>query len=177
MDDIEYLGASGSVLSYNLYQYCENNPIYNVDEFGNLSVKVNSDFAIFIGFISIIVLLKDFISSVKDVFKLVDKDKLATILLTILFLLPITATIQLLAYYVEHFITVIITLIISINLAMLTATLASGGAFTIFKKTFDYAAKSYLPDITTSVKMIINGLKGRSYKIKFGFLSAKYSVI
>lgn len=27
MDDIDYLGASGSVLSYNLFSYCENNPV------------------------------------------------------------------------------------------------------------------------------------------------------
>lgn len=35
MDSIEYLGASGSLLSYNLYSYCENNPVNNVDSNGN----------------------------------------------------------------------------------------------------------------------------------------------
>lgn len=35
MDDVDYLGASGSVLSYNLYSYCENNPINNSDSNGN----------------------------------------------------------------------------------------------------------------------------------------------
>ncbi len=37
-DDTNYLGASGTVLSYNLYAYCENNPIYFIDETGNASV-------------------------------------------------------------------------------------------------------------------------------------------
>lgn len=35
MDEIEYLGASGSVLSYNLYSYCENNPIIRIDSEGD----------------------------------------------------------------------------------------------------------------------------------------------
>ena len=35
-DDVDYLGASGSVLSYNLYNYCENNPIIRVDSNGSI---------------------------------------------------------------------------------------------------------------------------------------------
>ena len=35
MDEVEFLGASGSLLSYNLYSYCEGNPINNVDSSGN----------------------------------------------------------------------------------------------------------------------------------------------
>ncbi len=38
MDDIDYLGASGSVLSYNLYSYCENNPVNYIDTSDNLSI-------------------------------------------------------------------------------------------------------------------------------------------
>ena len=41
MDDVDYLGASGSVLSYNLYSYCENNPVNNVDYNGNAITPAN----------------------------------------------------------------------------------------------------------------------------------------
>ncbi len=40
MDDISYLGARGSVLSYNLYSYCENNPITRKDAEGNFPVHI-----------------------------------------------------------------------------------------------------------------------------------------
>ena len=36
MDDIEYLGADGSHLSYNLFAYCFNDPVNNYDPNGNL---------------------------------------------------------------------------------------------------------------------------------------------
>ena len=35
MDEIDYLGASGSILSYNLYSYCENNPVNYTDYEGH----------------------------------------------------------------------------------------------------------------------------------------------
>ena len=40
MDDISYLGVSNTVHSYNLFTYCENNPIMYVDESGNSFVSV-----------------------------------------------------------------------------------------------------------------------------------------
>lgn len=40
MDDISYLGASNTVHSYNLFTYCENNPIMYVDDSGNSFVSV-----------------------------------------------------------------------------------------------------------------------------------------
>lgn len=40
MDDIDYLGDSESVLSYNLYSYCENNPIVHIDSEGNAAANI-----------------------------------------------------------------------------------------------------------------------------------------
>ena len=40
MDDISYLGASGTALSYNLFSYCENNPVNNVDYDGTWLERV-----------------------------------------------------------------------------------------------------------------------------------------
>ena len=40
MDSIEYLGANGSLLSYNLYSYCENNPVNMVDYNGTDAIYV-----------------------------------------------------------------------------------------------------------------------------------------
>ncbi len=37
-DEIEYLGASATTVSYNLYAYCLNDPINNSDSSGNLSI-------------------------------------------------------------------------------------------------------------------------------------------
>ena len=39
-DDVAYLGATGSVLSYNLYTYCENNAVNNYDSNGYFSIRV-----------------------------------------------------------------------------------------------------------------------------------------
>ena len=39
MDEVEYLGVSGSLLGYNLYSYCENNPVGNSDSSGNSFVN------------------------------------------------------------------------------------------------------------------------------------------
>lgn len=40
MDGVEYLGASGTALSMNLFSYCENNPVNNVDFEGNFGSPI-----------------------------------------------------------------------------------------------------------------------------------------
>ena len=54
-DDTNYLGASGTVLGFNLFAYCENNPITGYDPFGYLDgsavakwLNASSIFAMFI---------------------------------------------------------------------------------------------------------------------------------
>lgn len=49
-DDIEYLGADGTLLSNNLFAYCSNNPVNKIDKTGNIGLAIG----IFIGVSSII---------------------------------------------------------------------------------------------------------------------------
>ena len=44
-DDPAYLGANGDLVSYNLYAYCSNNPVNNIDFTGNSALAIG----IFIG--------------------------------------------------------------------------------------------------------------------------------
>ena len=38
-DSTDYLGATGTTLSYNLFAYCENNPVMNIDANGKFALK------------------------------------------------------------------------------------------------------------------------------------------
>ena len=39
-DDVAFLGASGTALGYNLFAYCENNPIVNLDYTGYVKINI-----------------------------------------------------------------------------------------------------------------------------------------
>ena len=54
MDDIDYLGDSESVLSYNLYSYCENNPVNNIDLDGHKKVKLSSKETLIWGIVGLV---------------------------------------------------------------------------------------------------------------------------
>ena len=41
-DSIEYLGADGSLIGYNLYAYCDNNPVMNVDLTGHFVISLTT---------------------------------------------------------------------------------------------------------------------------------------
>lgn len=41
-DDITYLGSNGCVLGYNLFTYCQDNPIMQIDEYGFASINLSS---------------------------------------------------------------------------------------------------------------------------------------
>ena len=39
MDQVEYLGASGTIHSLNLFTYCEGNPVNYIDKNGNYGLS------------------------------------------------------------------------------------------------------------------------------------------
>ena len=41
-DDTDYLGADGSFASYNLFAYCSNNPVMNVDPSGHFYISLKN---------------------------------------------------------------------------------------------------------------------------------------
>ena len=45
-DDVDYLGASGKPLSYNLFAYCENNPVNNSDPTGKFTLILGTGIVI-----------------------------------------------------------------------------------------------------------------------------------
>jgi RHS repeat-associated protein len=57
-DGIEYLGANEDILSYNLYAYCSNNPVMNVDPSGNfvlsfiVSLAIGTSFGAICGLVN-----------------------------------------------------------------------------------------------------------------------------
>jgi len=52
-DDSDYIGADGCILSYNLFAYCQNNPINRTDDGGNFSIPNWAKVAIGIGVIAV----------------------------------------------------------------------------------------------------------------------------
>lgn len=62
-DDTNYLGASGTVLGYNMYAYCENNPINLSDAFGNIAGVDDATIVLFIALCVLTVGLFHMVSS------------------------------------------------------------------------------------------------------------------
>ena len=40
-DDVSFIGATGSEISYNPFAYCENNPVHGSDPSGNATVNIS----------------------------------------------------------------------------------------------------------------------------------------
>ena len=57
-DDVDYLGATGTEISYNAFAYCGNNPINDIDYDGYISLKSVKDF-----FANIISVIADYIKN------------------------------------------------------------------------------------------------------------------
>ena len=55
MDQVEYLGYTGSVLSYNLYTYCEGNPVIYVDYSGEWMDIIIVGVVLFLSIIIIVI--------------------------------------------------------------------------------------------------------------------------
>ncbi len=71
MDQVEYLGASGTIHSFNLFTYCEGNPVVRIDSQGNFWEKIKQAIAN----IAIVILIAIVKIVVKVVKKAIEKQK------------------------------------------------------------------------------------------------------
>lgn len=169
MDDIDYLGDSESVLSYNLYSYCENNPVNNIDLDGHKKVKLSSKETLIWGIMGLVINLFKYQSSILSVFKESKAETIVKVIMSCFVYLPIS----LLSEYVTSHVNSLAAAICNFSNLILYKFICLG--LNITKMTISgflvelavNVVSRFLPKLYDSIKMIIFGLTGKRYFVDY----------
>jgi len=167
--------TQGEILGHNLYAYCSNNPVMNVDPSGFWKITFPPVFTVLIGLLGIILPIIAINLSFKSMLKLGKGGSVADILTYIIcadlfVLLPST-----IALAVQIFIKDFSNIIAAIALGgMVALTGVTGGLGGVALNIFISGLYTFLPDMYTSIQMVIAGIKGQSYKLNVGWWKWKW---
>lgn len=175
-DDVSYLGTSESVDSYNLYSYCENNPVNNIDCGGHKKEAMTSRGTLTIGIIGLVVNLIKYGKNIFRIFKLSNASAIEGVLLTTIFILPIDLSVETIHYLVKNIASFIVVWAQSIfheliSIGLDIAKLSVAGAVVTIGCTI---ALMYLPKLLDSIKMIIYGIQGKYFYVEKKWYGFKY---
>lgn len=169
MDDIDYLGDSESVLSYNLYSYCENNPVNNIDLDGHKKVKLSSKETLIWGIVGLVFNLLKYRKNILNIFKKSEAETIVKVLMTCFVYLPVSSIIEVVLGYINgiaaaicSFSSLILYKFICLGLELPQMT--AGG---IALKVVSFVVSRFLPKLYDSIKMIIFGLTGKRYFVDY----------
>lgn len=157
MDDIDYLGDSESVLSYNLYSYCENNPVNNIDLDGHKKVKLSSKETLIWGIVGLVFNLLKYRKNILNIFKKSEAETIVKVLMTCFVYLPVSSIIEVVLGYINGIAAAICSLssLILYKFICLGLELPQMTAGGIALKVVSFVVSRFLPKFYNSIKMII----------------------
>ena len=157
-DDVNYIGLTGTVGSYNAFAYCENNLVNSWDPSGHWRLNWKKT----VGFGVLFILLRlGFLKSDISGIHSITKNKIHTALVTALVYSKYYISAEIISYIcnVATAVAVLNTIISLITFAM-TGPVGTG-LKSALKAITGLAVSYFVPAISTSIKMIYNGYKLR----------------
>ena len=174
-DDTDYLGASGTVRGYNLFAYCENNPVNYSDETGRFRITtgyIGWIGSLIIGVASLIFRIINIGRDIRSIRNLT-KSRIATLIITALPYGSAYVTSEIISFLSSC---AVATALAATSLSFVMAC-ATGGMGTVIKTAISFVSTYFLPSIITSVQMIYYAYKyrrGCRLTFTWGGVSARF---